>query len=103
MAYQSKAAGTSDASNLGLACVCLYIGYLFLYSFTFGKCPNYDASYRSLREKEEKPAYFVQEITPFPFVYKTFFFINLFLIHFLSVCLLLMLHDICAHLLNITA
>lgn len=73
MAYQSKAAGTSDASNLGLACVCLYIGYLFLYSFTFGKCPNYDASYRSLKEKEEKPAYFVQEITPFPFVYKTFF------------------------------
>lgn len=69
MAYQSKAAGTSDASNLGLACVCLYIGYLFLYSFTFGKCPNYDASYRSLKEKEEKPAYFVQEITPFPFVY----------------------------------
>ncbi|CAO2608201.1 hypothetical protein LEMLEM_LOCUS13700 [Lemmus lemmus] len=40
MAYQSKAAGTSDASNLGLACVCLYIGYLFLYSFHFLKMPK---------------------------------------------------------------
>lgn len=103
MAYQSKAAGTSDASNLGLACVCLYIGYLFLYSFTFGKCPNYDASYRSLKEKEEKPAYFVQEITPFPFVYKTFLYKSVSNTLSVCVCLLLMLHDICAHLLNITA
>lgn len=101
MAYQSKAAGTSDASNLGLACVCLYIGYLFLYSFHFLKMPKVWCILQIIKkEKRGKPAYFVQKITPFPFVYKTFLYKSVS--NTLSVSLLLMLHDICAHLLNIT-